>query len=45
MAILVLFGVIGTVAFYIVELRERRKVASEGSKEMIKSSDENFVPS
>jgi hypothetical protein len=45
MAILVVFGTIGTIAFYIVELMERRKAANEGSKEMIKSSDENFVPS
>lgn len=45
MAILVVFGTIGTTAFYVVELMERRKAVSDGSKEMIKSSDENFVPS
>lgn len=45
MAILVVFGAIGTTAFYVVELIERRKAVNDGSKEMIKSSDENFVPS
>lgn len=43
MSILVVFGTIGTIAFYTVEWIERRRSAAE--KEMIKSSDDNFVPS
>ncbi|KAG5682589.1 hypothetical protein PVAND_011934 [Polypedilum vanderplanki] len=43
MAILVVFGTIGTIAFYLVEWAERRKANAE--KEMIKSSDESMVPS
>lgn len=42
MAILVVFGTIGTIAFYTVEWAERRKQAMKN--EMIKSSDSNIVP-
>lgn len=43
MAILVVTGTIGTIAFYTVEWRERRKQMMKN--EMIKSSDSNIVPS
>lgn len=43
MAILVVFGTIGTIAFYTVEWAERRKQTMKD--EMIKSSDSEIVPS
>lgn len=43
MAILVVTGAIGTIAFYTVELNERRKQMKRN--EMIKSSDSNIVTS
>jgi len=43
MAILVVFGTIGTIAFYTVEWSQRRKECAE--KEMIKSSDDHMMAS
>lgn len=43
MAILVVTGTIGTIAFYTVEWAQKRKQMMKD--EMIKSSDSNIVPS